>query len=91
MEYVIDLFLHLDVHLAAFVAQYGMWVYVMLFAIIFVETGLIIWPFLPGDSLLFTAGALAATGALDVWLVATVLVTAAIAGDAVGFTSALAG
>ena len=85
MEYVIDLFLHLDVHLAAFVAQYGMWVYVMLFAIIFVETGLIIWPFLPGDSLLFTAGALAATGALDVWLVATVLVTAAIAGDAVNY------
>ena len=51
MEYLIDLFLHLDVHLAEFVAQYGIWVYAMLFAIIFIETGLIIWPFLPGFSL----------------------------------------
>ena len=66
MEYVIDLFLHLDVHLAEFVAQYGIWVYAMLFAIIFIETGLVIWPFLPGDSLLFAAGALAATGVLDI-------------------------
>jgi len=86
MEYVIDLFLHLDVHLAAFVAQYGVWVYAMLFAIIFIETGLIIWPFLPGDSLLFTAGALAATGALDLWLTAILLVVAAIAGDAVNYS-----
>ena len=86
MEYVIDLFLHLDVHLAAFVAQYGVWVYAMLFAIIFIETGLIIWPFLPGDSLLFAAGALAATGALDLWLTAILLVVAAIAGDAVNYS-----
>jgi membrane-associated protein len=86
MEYVIDLFLHLDVHLAEFVAQYGMWVYAMLFAIIFVETGLIIWPFLPGDSLLFAAGAMAATGALDLWLTAFLLITAAIAGDAVNYS-----
>ncbi|MDP2320553.1 MAG: DedA family protein [Acidobacteriota bacterium] len=86
MEYVIDLFLHLDVHLAEFVAQYGVWVYAMLFAIIFIETGLIIWPFLPGDSLLFAAGAMAATGALDPWLTATLLVTAAIAGDAVNYS-----
>jgi hypothetical protein len=56
MEYVIDLFLHLDVHLAEFVAAYGVWVYAMLFAIIFIETGLVIWPFLPGDSLLFAGG-----------------------------------
>ena len=77
MEYVIDLFLHLDVHLAEFVAQYGVWVYAMLFAIIFIETGLIIWPFLPGDSLLFAAGALAATGVLDISLVMVLLIAAA--------------
>jgi membrane-associated protein len=86
VEYVIDLFLHLDVHLAAFVAQYGPWVYAMLFAIIFIETGLVIWPFLPGDSLLFTAGALAATGVLDIYLVSILLVAAAIAGDAVNYS-----
>ena len=86
MEYLIDLFLHLDVHLAEFVAQYGMWVYAMLFAIIFVETGLVIWPFLPGDSLLFAAGALAATGVLDITVVAVLLVAAAIAGDAVNYS-----
>ncbi len=86
MEYVIDLFLHLDVHLAEFVAQYGMWVYAMLFAIIFIETGLVIWPFLPGDSLLFTAGAMAAAGALDPWLTAFLLVAAAISGDAVNYS-----
>ena len=86
MEYVIDLFLHLDVHLAEFVAQYGVWVYAMLFAIIFIETGLVIWPFLPGDSLLFAAGALAATGVLDITLVAVLLIVAAIAGDAVNYS-----
>ncbi len=86
MEYVVDLFLHLDVHLAEFVAQYGVWVYAMLFAIIFVETGLIIWPFLPGDSLLFAAGALAATGVLDISLVAVLLIAAAIAGDSVNYS-----
>jgi membrane-associated protein len=85
MEYVVDLFLHLDVHLAEFVAQYGVWVYAMLFAIIFIETGLVIWPFLPGDSLLFTAGALSATGMLDIWLVVPLLIVAAIAGDAVNY------
>jgi membrane-associated protein len=86
MEYLIDLFLHLDVRLAEFVAQYGVWVYAMLFAIIFIETGLIIWPFLPGDSLLFAAGALAATGALNVWIVMPLLIGAAIAGDAVNYS-----
>ena len=85
MAYFIDLFLHLDVHLAAFVAQYGLMVYAILFAIIFVETGLVIWPFLPGDSLLFTAGALSATGMLDIWLVVPLLIVAAIAGDAVNY------
>jgi membrane-associated protein len=86
MEYLIDLFLHLDVHLAEFVAQYGIWVYAMLFAIIFIETGLIIWPFLPGDSLLFAAGALAATGVLDIRLVMVLLIIAAIAGDALNYS-----
>ena len=85
MAYFIDLFLHLDVHLAAFVAQYGVMVYAMLFAIIFIETGLVIWPFLPGDSLLFTAGALSATGMLDIRLVVPLLIVAAIAGDAVNY------
>jgi membrane-associated protein len=86
MEYVIDLFLHLDVHLAEFVAQYGVWVYAMLFAIIFIETGLIIWPFLPGDSLLFAAGAMAATGALDPLVTVVLLIAAAIMGDAVNYS-----
>src|SRR5918993_415629 len=85
MAYLIDLFLHLDVHLATFVAQYGVMVYGMLFAIIFIETGLVIWPFLPGDSLLFTAGALSATGMLDIRLVVPLLIVAAIAGDAVNY------
>lgn len=86
MEYAIDLFLHLDVHLAEFVAQYGFWVYGMLFAIIFIETGIVIWPFLPGDSLLFAAGALAATGVLDIYFVCVLLIIAAILGDAVNYS-----
>jgi len=86
MEYVIDLFLHLDVHLAEFVAQYGVWVYAMLFAIIFIETGVVIWPFLPGDSLLFAAGALAATGVLDIYVICILLIAAAVAGDAVNYS-----
>ena len=86
MAYLIDLFLHLDVHLATFVAQYGVMVYAMLFAIIFIETGLVIWPFLPGDSLLFAAGALAATGVLDIYIVVILLIAAAVAGDAVNYS-----
>ena len=57
-----EIVMHLDVHLADFVAAHGAWVYALLFAIVFVETGLVIWPFLPGDSLLFVTGALAAAG-----------------------------
>jgi membrane-associated protein len=86
MEYVIDLFLHLDVHLAEFVAQYGIWVYAGLFAVIFAETGLVVTPFLPGDSLLFAAGALAATGAMDITLVSVLITTAAISGNAVNYS-----
>jgi membrane-associated protein len=86
MEYVVDLFLHLDVHLAKFVADYGIWVYGILFAVIFAETGLVITPILPGDSLLFATGALAATGALDIYFVSLLLVSAAVLGDAVNYS-----
>jgi membrane-associated protein len=73
--------LHLDVHLAEFVAAHGAWVYALLFVIVFIETGLVIWPFLPGDSLLFVTGTLAAAGGMDIVLVMTVLVSAALSGD----------
>jgi membrane-associated protein len=76
-----DLALHLDRHLAAFVAQYGGWVYLLLFLIVFCETGLVVTPFLPGDSLLFVVGTLAAVGGMDIALVMAVLVAAALSGD----------
>ena len=81
MNYLIDLFLHLDVHLAEFVAQYGIWVYAGLFAVIFAETGLVVTPFLPGDSLLFAAGALSATGTMNLTLVLALIAVAAILGN----------
>ena len=80
-----DLIAHLDKHLALLVQNYGAWIYVILFAIIFCETGLIVAPFLPGDSLLFIAGALAAVGGMDVNLLVVVLIIAAVLGDAVNF------
>ncbi len=86
MQSLIDLFIHLDVHLAEFVAQYGPWVYGLLFAIVFAETGLVVTPFLPGDSLLFAAGALAATGALDLRLTVFLLVAAAVIGNLVNYS-----
>jgi membrane-associated protein len=86
MHAIIDLFLHFDVHLADFVARYGALVYGGLFAIIFAETGLVVAPFLPGDSLLFAAGALAATGALDARLVFLLLAAAAILGNTVNYS-----
>ncbi|MFT3805147.1 MAG: DedA family protein [Burkholderiaceae bacterium] len=82
----IDIFLHLDKHLEAVVATYGVWVYALLFAIIFVETGLVVMPFLPGDSLLFVAGALAGVGTLDLPLLIGLLLAAAILGDNLNFT-----
>jgi membrane-associated protein len=85
MEAIIDLFLHLDAHLTDFVSTYGAWVYAVLFAVVFAETGLVVMPILPGDSLLFAAGALAATGALDINLLLVLLVAAAILGDAVNY------
>jgi membrane-associated protein len=85
MQPLVDLFLHLDVHLAEFVARYGVWVYGLLFAIIFAETGLVVTPFLPGDSLLFAAGALAATGAFDGRLLFLLLAFAAVLGNTVNY------
>ena len=76
-----DLAVHLDRHLAAFVAQHGTWVYALLFAIVFCETGLVVTPFLPGDSLLFIVGTLAAAGGMDIALVMALLVAAALCGD----------
>jgi membrane-associated protein len=86
MQELIDIFLHLDVHLKDFVDQYGIWVYGLLFAIIFAETGLVVTPFLPGDSLLFAAGALAATGALDVRWLFLLLAGAAVLGNTVNYS-----
>ena len=83
---LIDIFLHLDKHLATVVQDYGPWVYALLFAIIFVETGLVVMPFLPGDSLLFVAGAIAAVGGLNFPLMAGLLIVAAILGDAVNYS-----
>lgn len=81
----IDIVLHLDKHLAELLAQYGAWVYVILFAIIFFETGVVVTPFLPGDSLLFVAGALAASGGLDVALLMGLLTLAAVLGDSLNY------
>ena len=89
MEYIqnfINLFLHIDEHLAYVVAQYGIWVYALLFAIIFAETGLVVTPILPGDSLLFACGALAATHTLNLWVILPLLFTAAVLGDAVNYS-----
>ena len=77
----IDIVLHLDAHLLALTQQYGVWVYAILFMIIYCETGLVITPFLPGDSLLFVAGALCGMGALQLELLAPLLVLAAFSGD----------
>jgi len=86
MAELIDLLLHVDTYLLRLVADYGFWVYAILFAIVFAETGLVVTPFLPGDSLLFATGAIAATGALDIRLATTVVLVAAIAGDAVNYS-----
>jgi len=82
---IIDLFLHLDQHLGQLITQYGTWTHLILFLIVFCETGLVVTPFLPGDSLLFAAGTFAALGALDLWIVVLLLILAAIAGDTVNY------
>jgi membrane-associated protein len=84
-SFCLDLVLHLDKHLAEIIKDYGLWTYLILLVIIFCETGLVVTPFLPGDSLLFAAGALSAVGALDpLWLFLS-LSAAAIAGDTVNY------
>ena len=80
-----DLAVNLDTHLAAFVAEHGVWVYALLFAIVFCETGLVVTPFLPGDSLLFVVGTLAAAGGMHIGVVMAVLVAAALCGDNVNY------
>ncbi len=88
MEFItnfIDLFLHLDTHLNAVIRDYGVWTYLILFLIIFCETGLVVTPILPGDSLLFAAGTFAASGALDMTWLLVLLIVAAVLGDAVNY------
>lgn len=83
---IIDIFLHLDKHLEAVAASYGIWIYAILFAIIFIETGVVAMPFLPGDSLLFVAGAIAAIGGMSLPALMVLLTIAAIAGDAANYS-----
>jgi len=83
---IIDLFLHLDKHLEVITATWGIWIYALLFAIIFIETGLVAMPFLPGDSLLFVAGAIAAVGTMSLPTLMVILTIAAIAGDAMNYS-----
>jgi membrane-associated protein len=84
--YLFDLALHVDRYLLELVTTYGAWIYGLLFLIVFAETGLVVTPFLPGDSLLFATGALAAAGALDVGVASTLIVVAAVAGDAANYS-----
>ena len=81
----IDLILHLDSYLSLAVANYGTWIYAILFLVIFCETGLVVTPFLPGDSLLFIAGAICAAGGMDPWLLGGLLLLAAISGDSTNY------
>lgn len=83
--YFVDLFLHLDTHLSTITNEYGMLTYFILFVIVFCETGLVVTPFLPGDSLIFATGALAATGSLDLTTLLIILCVAAVAGDTINY------
>ncbi|MCP9759282.1 DedA family protein [Aquitalea sp. S1-19] len=85
IQFVIDFILHIDVHLAELAAAYGPWIYAILFLIVFCETGLVVTPFLPGDSLLFVAGALAAMGEMNIHAMVALLICAAIIGDGVNY------
>jgi membrane-associated protein len=85
LKQFLDIVLHLNTHLDQLAADYGVWIYAILFLIVFCETGLVITPFLPGDSLLFAAGAIAAGGKINVWWLGIVLVIAAILGDTVNY------
>ena len=83
---LVDFILHVDQHLAAFVAQHGAWVYALLFLIVFVETGVVVMPFLPGDSLLFVVGTMCGTGLMSLPLAMALLFIAAVLGDQMNFT-----
>lgn len=84
---LLDFILHIDQYLSQFVNDYGVWVYLILFAIIFVETGVVVMPFLPGDSLLFAAGMLAAQpNDMNVWLLMIILLIAAVSGDSLNYS-----
>src|SRR5262245_17115410 len=82
---LVDMFLHLDKHLNVLIEQYGVWIYLIVFAIVFCETGLVVTPFLPGDSLLFALGTFAAAGSLHLTTVIALLIVAAILGDTVNY------
>ena len=86
LQYLLDFVVHVDVHLREFVEAYGAWVYALLFAIIFVETGVVVMPFLPGDSLLFVVGALCGAGLMNLPLVMVLLCVAAILGDQTNYS-----
>lgn len=85
VAFLIDFILHIDVHLSELALAYGPWLFLILFVIVFCETGLVVTPFLPGDSLLFVTGAIAATGAFDIHLMVLTLIIAAILGDSVNY------
>ncbi|HVN16899.1 MAG TPA: DedA family protein [Anaerolineales bacterium] len=85
IKFLVDLFLHLDTYLSQVISQYGVWTYALLFVVIFIETGLVVTPFLPGDSLLFAAGTFAALGSLDLYLLLGLLMVAAVGGDTVNY------
>jgi membrane-associated protein len=86
ITFLIDFILHVDKHLEVFVRDYGLWVYALLFLIVFVETGLVVMPFLPGDSLLFVVGALCGVGLMSYPVACAVLIAAAILGDQCNYT-----
>lgn len=87
LKTLVDIFIHLDVYLSDIISQYGTWTYAILFAVIFVETGLVVMPFLPGDSLLFAAGAIAAlpSSTLNIYTMVALLMVAAVLGDTVNY------
>lgn len=86
VQLAIDFILHIDQHLIDITAAYGMWTYAVLALIVFAETGLVVTPFLPGDSLLFAAGAICALGTMNVWVMMAILIVAAILGDGVNYS-----